>query len=67
MGISPDLAKGVKKGEDGDDRLSAVSALRMLYMKELKELQAAINNSLSLLQEHTANPQTDSALGKVGK
>ena len=41
--------------------------LRMLYLRAMSEVQTEINNAISQLQEHTANPKTDATLGKVGR
>lgn len=34
---------------------------------ELRDLQSAINEIIVLVQEHTADPRTDSRLGQVGR
>ena len=41
--------------------------LRVLYVRQLRELQDAINKVVVSLQDMTANPKTDSRLGKVGR
>ncbi|KAK2962478.1 putative RLL motif containing protein 1 [Blattamonas nauphoetae] len=51
---------------DSNEKTAAI-VLRMLYQKQLREMQTTINNVLSDLQQHTANPKTDLALGRVGK
>jgi YesN/AraC family two-component response regulator len=53
----------VALGKEVDD---AAIVIRMYYLKQMKEMQTQINNILAMLQEHTANPKTDSSLGKVG-
>ena len=45
----------------------ASSLLRMLYIADLRELQDSVNEILITVQEHTADPKTDSSLGKVGR
>ncbi|ESO02079.1 hypothetical protein HELRODRAFT_161308 [Helobdella robusta] len=40
--------------------------LRLLYLKELRELQDCANEAIVAAQAITANPKTDSRLGKVG-
>jgi RLL motif-containing protein 1 len=41
--------------------------LRLLYIEDLRKLQTKINEIIYLLQNFTANPKTDTSLGKVGK
>ena len=38
----------------------------MLYVADLRKLQDAVNTTIVALQEFTANPKTDSRLGRVG-
>lgn len=45
----------------------AVKILRLLHIKELRDLQTKINETIVNIQSITANPKTDSSLGKVGK
>ena len=45
----------------------AAALLRMLYIADLRELQDSVNEILIMVQEFTANPKTDSSLGKVGR
>lgn len=56
------LVCGAAKGVD-----AAASVLRMLYVADLRELQDQVNELLMQLQALTANPKTDSRLGKVGR
>ncbi|PNH01301.1 hypothetical protein TSOC_012825, partial [Tetrabaena socialis] len=46
---------------------TAVAALRLLYARDLRTLQSQIDHALVEMQEYTANPKTDSSLGKVGR
>lgn len=43
------------------------NVLRLLYIKDLRDLQTEINNAIVQVQSVTANPKTDSTLGKVGR
>lgn len=45
----------------------AARVLRMLHVRELRRLQDAVNEAVVGLQEFTANPKTDSRLGRVGR
>jgi len=45
----------------------AAKLLKMLYLTDLRNLQSAVNNILVTAQEFTANPKTNTALGKVGR
>lgn len=56
----------------GFDTLDAVVnqialVLRMLYISDFRELQNDLNALIVLGQEYTANPKTNSAIGKVGR
>jgi len=54
--------------ETGDFVLNnAGKALRLLYIHDLRDLQTKINESLVAVQNITANPKTDTKLGKVGR
>ena len=46
---------------------SAATILRMLYIKDLRALQSLIDRTIVEVQEFTANPRTDTALGRVGR
>mmetsp|Transcript_62268 Transcript_62268/g.181912 ORF Transcript_62268/g.181912 Transcript_62268/m.181912 type:complete len:262 (-) Transcript_62268:121-906(-) len=53
--------------QDEDPEVArAASVLRLLHSIELGQLQVNINNVINGLQELTADPKTDSKLGKVG-
>jgi len=54
--------------ETGDPMLdNAAKALRLLHINELRQLQTDINNAIVAVQALTADPKTDSRLGKVGR
>lgn len=45
----------------------AAKILRLLHLKDLRDLQTKINSAIVAVQAITANPKTDSRLGKVGR
>ena len=54
--------------ETGDAALDeAARGLRMQYVAELRVLQSHFNEVAACAQEFTANPKTDSQLGRVGR
>ncbi|XP_071544770.1 RNA transcription, translation and transport factor protein [Panulirus ornatus] len=54
--------------ETGDYVLNnAGKALRLIYIHDLRELQTKINECIVAVQTITANPKTDTKLGKVGR
>lgn len=61
--------KHLNIGVDSDDPdvNKAVAILRLMHGKELRDLQYNINNILTQLQQITADPKTDSRLGRVGR
>ena len=63
------LREDDKLGFDiGDkDVREAAKILRLLHIKELRSLQTGINECIVNIQSMTANPKTDTRLGKVGR
>lgn len=54
--------------ETGDPILNnAGKALRLMYIHDLRDLQTRINECIVAVQNITANPKTDTKLGKVGR
>ncbi|XP_046492066.1 RNA transcription, translation and transport factor protein [Neodiprion pinetum] len=52
----------------GDPVLNnAAKILRLLYIQDLRDLQTRINETIVSVQNITANPRTDTKLGKVGR
>ena len=45
----------------------AAKVLRLLHLRDLRDLQTQINQAIVNVQAITANPKTDSRLGKVGR
>ena len=58
-----------KFGFDIGDRdvHEAAKILRLLHIKDLRSLQTSINECIVTIQSMTANPKTDTRLGKVGR
>ncbi|KAG2488848.1 hypothetical protein HYH03_012644 [Edaphochlamys debaryana] len=52
---------------EGEALNRAAKALRLAYVQDLRRLQSQIDHALVEMQEYTANPKTDSSLGKVGR
>jgi len=46
---------------------NAAKGLSLLYIQDLRNLQTKINETIVAVQNITANPKTDTRLGKVGK
>ncbi|KAK3737924.1 hypothetical protein RRG08_028549 [Elysia crispata] len=54
--------------EAGDMIMTEVAKiLRLLHIRDLRDLQTKINAAIVAVQAITANPKTDSRLGKVGR
>ncbi|EGI67192.1 PREDICTED: UPF0568 protein C14orf166 homolog [Acromyrmex echinatior] len=52
----------------GDGMLdNAAKGLALLYIQDLRNLQTKINETIVAVQNITANPKTDTKLGKVGR
>lgn len=56
---------GFSTGNAQVDRTAAV--IRLLHIRDLHKLQNAINDAVADMQAVTANPKTDSRLGRVGR
>ncbi|GLC41845.1 hypothetical protein PLESTM_001251600 [Pleodorina starrii] len=52
---------------EGEALSAAATALRLLFTRDLRRLQSQIDHAVVEMQEYTANPKTDSSLGKVGR
>lgn len=46
---------------------NAAKILSLLYIQDLRNLQTQINEAIVSVQSITANPKTDTKLGKVGR
>ena len=46
---------------------TACKVLRLLYIHDLRALQTSVNECIVSVQAITADPKTDTRLGKVGK
>ena len=55
---------GFSTGDAAVDR--AATLLRLLYVADLRDTQSQVNDVIAALQERSANPRVDSALGRVG-
>ena len=44
----------------------AAKILRLLHVSELRERQTSITQAIVAVQLHSANPKTDTKLGKLG-
>uniref|UniRef100_A0AAG5D3G6 RNA transcription, translation and transport factor protein n=1 Tax=Anopheles atroparvus TaxID=41427 RepID=A0AAG5D3G6_ANOAO len=58
------LISGCKKGEE--DLEKAAHILRLLQIQNMRSMQTTINETIVSVQTITADPKTDTALGKVG-
>ncbi|VVC88772.1 RNA transcription, translation and transport factor protein isoform X2 [Leptidea sinapis] len=52
---------------DGINVQQPVDVLKLLFIQDLRELQTKINEALVSVQTVTADPRTDTKLGKVGR
>ena len=61
--------KDIELGFDTNDKSlnEAAKILRLLHLKELRKLQTDINETIVVIQAITANPKTDTSLGRVGR
>eukprot|EP00052_Salpingoeca_macrocollata_P034165 m.10701 g.10701 ORF g.10701 m.10701 type:complete len:243 (+) comp6046_c0_seq1:46-774(+) len=63
-----DLSKAPLGFQTNDKQLDfAAKILRLLYIADLRDLQTKINEAIVAVQALTANPKTNTSLGKVGK
>ena len=54
--------------DTGDSDVNeAAKILRLLHIQDLRSLQTSINECIVAIQAITANPKTDTRLGKVGR
>ncbi|GMH43332.1 hypothetical protein BSKO_11254 [Bryopsis sp. KO-2023] len=60
-----DFPLGFTTGDKAVDK--AATLLRMLFVKDVRQLQSLIDRTIVKAQEYTANPKTDSRLGRVGR
>uniref|UniRef100_A0A7S1C4J5 Uncharacterized protein n=1 Tax=Bicosoecida sp. CB-2014 TaxID=1486930 RepID=A0A7S1C4J5_9STRA len=59
------ISGGLLTGDAALDR--AIAVARLLYVSDLRQLQDSVNELLVSVQAYTADPKTDSRLGKVGR
>ena len=61
-----DVPSGI--GLDGDAEVErAVAVARLLHVNDLRRLQSDVDAFLVSMQEYTADPKTDSRMGRVGR
>lgn len=63
--VLDDLPLGFSTGDPVVDRFARV--VRVLQVRQLRELQDGVNSVVAQMQAVTADPKTDSRLGKVGR
>lgn len=63
--VLDELPLGFSTGNAAVDRFARV--VRVLQVRQLRELQDAVNTVVAQMQTVTADPKTDSRLGKVGR
>jgi len=61
----PEGELGFTTGDPNVDYAALV--MRLLFIAEQRDLQTTINEILNLVQEYTADPKTDTELGRVGR
>ena len=61
-----DHSFGVSEIKDPAVR-EALKILRLTHLNHLRDLQSEINAAIETVQAATANPKTDTRLGKVGR
>ena len=55
-------------GLNGDPEVErAVAVARLLHVNDLRRLQSSVDTFLVAMQEYTADPKTDSRIGRVGR
>jgi len=59
FGVPPNIKDPILK--------EAVKILRLIHLNNLRDLQSDINATIETVQAATANPKTDTRLGKVGR
>lgn len=59
------MPSGLQLSSEALERAAAV--LRALYVDDMRELQHIVNDVLAAVQEYTADPKTNAALGQVGR
>uniref|UniRef100_U5EZP8 Putative trna-splicing ligase complex n=1 Tax=Corethrella appendiculata TaxID=1370023 RepID=U5EZP8_9DIPT len=62
----PIFESGTEMGFKDKDLEKAGRILRLLQIQSVRQLQTAINETIVLVQNITADPRTDTKLGKVG-
>lgn len=65
-GMAFPVKEGPRCAFDDADVDQAAKILRLLQIHHVRELQTQINETIVAVQELTADPKTDSKLGKVG-
>uniref|UniRef100_A0A336LPN2 CSON010682 protein n=1 Tax=Culicoides sonorensis TaxID=179676 RepID=A0A336LPN2_CULSO len=60
------IFEGAGFGSDNEDYETGARILRLLQIQSVRELQTVINETIVSVQNLTADPRTDSKLGKVG-
>lgn len=59
------MPSGLQLSSEAMEQAAAV--LRALYVDDMRELQHIVNDVLASVQEYTADPKTNAALGQVGR